>query len=273
MAPFFMRSYKARQYINLQEVFYMKTKQTILNVFEAVAAPVAGIVAGGSLTDAFFGKEAYDFDVFVPAANETKLLGQFIKGDVVFNQKRAGFKAENSPIVRVYETTVDGAPVDVVILNIDDVVDYVHSTFDGNIKKAWYDGEFHAASSFWAGVERNEYIIDVEDGRAVHYIRAVIACEKYGLELTINESSLTAYKKLEWMFNQDVYAVGDKYLEKYNELRKAYFDKLEQLAHEQESLESVDYIGEFEEDEKVGETESMRDMIYQDIKKEFMSGY
>lgn len=183
---------------------YSKTKEIniMTNLFNAERAITAvhsevlgfdGIIAGGIVADRYFNVDSKDIDVFVSYTNANEAIEYadthgFTKvgtdlGDIVLDIDSYGRSRNNTRtnIVAVYKGFILGYPTDIVIAEEDDVRVHIDS-FDLNIKRAYYDGRYHYTEAFMNDVTTG--IITPNVYESTGYIRAKLAADKYGMEIS-----------------------------------------------------------------------------------------
>lgn len=193
----------------------------IQNVWEFVSPINAGknnlAIAGGAVTDHFFGKEVRDVDVFA-GKSLSKQVEKFceangfeevqlpertrLEEDSYGDMRRVRVGKQDSPIHTVYKGLVDDTAVDIVVLTDEDVYAHVETKFDLSIKSAWFDGEFNYTKAFMDTVATG--VIEPIRLDTGGYVRAWLSADKYNLKLSPSFNLSRDYVTYGYKHNEDL---------------------------------------------------------------------
>lgn len=188
-----------------------------------------GIIAGGCVLDALMGKEPNDIDVFVSTSDACKsevlysvLSKGFMFSEVIRERPSITVEDEDesvrvievSKIVSVLKGTIGQYRVEIMMVNTDDIRQYVQEDFDINITACYYDGKVVITEPAEIGFKQR--IIRPLKFEPTGYIRASLCAKKYGFKVGHEYKLSRDY--CEYLYEQGV-------LQNYVTKKYAYVDR------------------------------------------------
>lgn len=159
---------------------------------------IDAICAGGAIRDNILKQYIKDIDIYMVNTNQALLYIHSIGCDKLTSTNSDTYKEMSSDIVDVYQTHKLGICVQFILVNTDNLVEFVEKTFDSDICKCWQDSAgVNYSEDFKLALETNTINLstnldekNLQYSLKKHFPKLIFKFKEFNFNLDIDLSEL-----------------------------------------------------------------------------------